>query len=142
MALTNAFKNATPTTTPISSTKLNATNDPTVPGMDTLEIWRTIKKGDTVDNHGKIWTWCTHHKSDNFGYDGLYYHNHTNDTHYEWRSSKKIKTEAFTNPSGKPPSGKPKSFQISDNMKNAICTNFFCSEEDLKNIIESGESLK
>ena len=124
MALTTASKSATPTTTPRTSTKFNATNEPTVPGMDMLEVWRTIQKGDTVEKHGKIWNWCTHNKSDKFGYDGLYYHNHTNNTHDEWRSSKKSKTETFTTPSGKPPSGKSRSLQISDNMKNALCTNF------------------
>ena len=114
---------------------------PTVPGMDTLEVWRNIKKGDKLEKHGKIWTWCTHHKSDKIGYDGLYYHNHTNDNHYEWRSKKESKTEAFTTTSGKPPSGKSKSLQISDNVKNSLCTNFCCSKEDLNKIIESEEYL-
>ena len=100
MALTTALKNATPNTTTRTSTKFNTNNDPTVPGMNTLELWRTIKKGDTVDKHGKICNWCTHHKSGKFGYDGLYYHNHTNDSNDEWRSIKKSKTEAFTTPSG------------------------------------------
>ena len=53
IALTTALKNVTPTTTPRTSTKFNATNEPTVPGMDALELWRTIKKGDTVEKHGR-----------------------------------------------------------------------------------------
>ena len=81
MALTTAVKNATPTTTPRTSTEFNATNEPTVPGMCTLEVWRNIKKGNKLEKHGKIWTWCTHHKSDKFVCDGVYCHNRTNDTH-------------------------------------------------------------
>ena len=139
--LTTAVKNETLTTTPRTSTKFNATNEPTVPGMDALELWRTIKKGDTVEKHGKTWNWCTHHKSDKFGYYGLYYHNHTINTQDEWKSSKKSKTEAFATLSGKPLSGKSKSLQISDNVKNYVFTNFFCSKEYLDKIIESQESL-
>ena len=53
----------------------------------------------------------------------------------------KSKTEAFTTPSGKLLSGKSKSLQISNNVKNALCTNFCCSKEDLNKIIESEEYL-
>ena len=51
------------------------------------------------------------------------------------------KTEDFTTMSGKPLSGKSKSLQISDNVKNDVFTNFFCSKEYLDKIIESQESL-
>ena len=47
-------------------------NEPKVPGTDTLEKWRTVKKGETVEKYGKIWTWCPKHRSEKYGYDGLY----------------------------------------------------------------------
>ena len=40
--------------------------------MGTLEKWRTVKKGETVEKYGKIWTWCPKHRSEKYGYDGLY----------------------------------------------------------------------
>ena len=111
--------------------------------MSTLEKWRTEFKGKTVEHGGITWTWCPHHKHSQGLYDGLYYSNHTPETHDQWRAGKKKgkKFSADTTASTAAPSAPhSKALKISETLKNALCTNLCVTEEDLNKIIDSAES--
>ena len=61
----------------------------TIPGMNSLKKWRTIKKGPTLMKDGVTHHWCKHHVYEG-RYDGLYYHNHTEATHKQWAAKKRV----------------------------------------------------
>ena len=84
-----------------------------------------------------IWfeTWCPHHKSNKFGYDGLYYSSHTADTHDAWRQDKSGFTSCKKREHDPDKNKLKKSLQISESVKTTLCTNFCCSEEDLDKIL-------
>lgn len=106
--------------------------------------WRKTFKGQTVERQGKSWNWCPHHKKDGH-YDGLYYSNHTADTHAAWKTRNKRggpKTPG-TAPASTPVTTPTKaSLQISETLRNALCTNLCVSEEDLAKIIDAADGAE
>ena len=149
MALTTALRDSKSNTASTARTQGGkpTSDKPTVPGMDTLAVWRTKKVGDKIEKNGTTYHWCTHHKSEKFGYDGLYYASHDDASHAEWKKSgggnharvfgAKSGSSALTtsSSSSKPTSGKD--LQISEALKAVLCTNFCVSEEDINKIIKA-----
>ena len=107
--------------------------------MNSLKKWRTINKGPTLMKDGVNHHWCKHHVYE-VCYDDLYYHNHTEATHEEWAAKKRGRRAANNTcsaPAAPTPAVEPKLI-ISDYLRNALCTNFCISEEDLsKEVNES-----
>ena len=114
--------------------------------MDTLAVWRTKKVGDTIVKDGVTYHWCTHHKSEKFGYDGLYYASHDDASHEKWKKSgggnrARVFADAgssalTTSASASQPTAGT-DLQISEALKTALCTNLCISEEDINKIINS-----
>ena len=125
----NAAKATTSTDNPVSlSTKpLNdiSVNDNIVAGTKTLKKWRTKNVGSTVKVDGTLYNWCPHHKHSEGIFDGLYYSSHTVDTHDAWvenQKQRKADKRAPGAPAAKTPATPSGSLQISDALKNALCT--------------------
>ena len=80
--------------------------------------------------------WCKHHVYEG-RYDGLYEHNHTKATHEKWAAKKRGGRSAKTTgsaPTAPTPAVEP-NLMISDSLRNALCTNFCISEEDLAKVV-------
>ena len=108
----------------------------TIPGMNSLKKWRTINKGPTLVKDGITHHWRKHHVYEG-RYDGLYYHNHTEASHDKWAAKKRGGRAANTtgpSPAAPTPSVDP-NLMISDSLRNALCTNFCISEEDLAKVV-------
>ena len=150
MALTTALRESKSGTAPTACTQGTkpTSDEPTVTGMNTLAVWRTKKVGETCEKNGTTFHWCTHHKSEKFGYDGLYFASHDDASHDEWKKAgagnrlrifgAKTGSSALTTSSSSsaPASGKA-DLQISEVLKAALCTNLCVSEEDIDKIIKA-----
>ena len=80
--------------------------------------------------------WHKHHVYEG-QYDGLYYHNHTEATHEQWAENKRGVRAAKTTgsaPAAPTPAVDP-NLMISDSLRNALCTNFCISEEELAKVV-------
>ena len=111
-------------------------NEEKIPGMNSLEKCRTINKGPTLVKDGVPHHWCKHHLYEG-RYNGFYYHNHTEASHYQWAAKKRGGRAAKTtgpSPAEPTPDVEP-NLKISDALKNALCTNFCISEEDLSKVV-------
>ena len=107
-----------------------------IPGMNYLKKWRTINKGPTLMKDGVNNHWRKHHLYEG-RYDGLCYHNHTEATHEEWATKKRGGRAAKTTGSA-PVATTPEvgpNIMVSDSLRNALCTNFCISEEDLAKVV-------
>ena len=111
-------------------------NEETIPGMKSLKKWRTINKGPTLAKDGVTHHWCKHHVYEGC-YDGLYYHNHTEASHEKWAAKKRVgQAEKTTGPAPAAPTPAVEpNLKISDALKNALCTNFCISKEDLAKVV-------
>ena len=133
MALTTALKDQSETTSD------KATTDKKPDGRmtdDEFFTWRKTFKGKTAMCKGKEWTWCPHHKKEGH-YNGLYYNNHTPETHDAWKAGGR-RGKGNTTPAA--PAKTKAKLGISEALKTALCNNFCVSEEDLNKIIDSMES--
>ena len=104
--------------------------------MNSLKKWRTINKGPTLMKDGVNHHWCNHHIYEG-RYDGLYYHNQTEATHEEWAAKKRGGRAAKTTgpaPAAPTPAVGP-NLIIYESLRNALCTNFCISEEDLAKVV-------
>jgi hypothetical protein len=116
-----------------------------------VEKWRTEFKGPTIEQDGKTWHWCKHHKSPGC-WDGLYVANHTEATHNKWKAAKDKKTAEFKarkaakgnsgNSSGSgalasasSQGGGQKQMEVSSRLRTASATNLGVCEEDINKII-------
>ena len=99
--------------------------------------------GSTVKMDGTIYNWCPHHKHSEGTFDGLYYISHTVDTHDAWAENQK-KRKANKRPPGAPAAKTPAalngSLQISDALKNSLCTNLCVMQEDINQMMVTVES--
>ena len=145
--LSNAAKASAHTGNPApSSTKSSkeiSVNDDIVEGTKTLKKWRTVNVGSTVKVDGTLYNWCPHHKHSEGTFDGLYYSSHTVDTHDAWvenQKQRKAAKRAPGAPAAKTPATPSGSLQISDALKNALCTNLCVTQEDIDKIMETVES--
>ena len=80
--------------------------------------------------------WCKHHVYEG-RYDGLYYHNHTEATHEQWATKKRVGRAAKTtgsDPAAPTPVVEP-NLMIYDYLRNALCTNFCISKEYLAKVV-------
>ena len=114
-------------------------NQPTeemVPGTKTLKLWRTKNVGPTVTKDGVTWNWCPHHKDPQGRFDGLYYSSHDKDSHAEWAEKNRNRSRS-TGPKRQAAAPSAGSLQISEALKNALCTNLCVPEEDLNKIVDS-----
>ena len=137
MALTTALQDkGTATSAKEQGTSVSA-NDAKMTD-DEFFNWRTKFQGKTATRQGKVWTWCPHHKKEGH-YDGLYYANHTPETHDAWKAQGKRGGRKIT-PSTANPSNAGANLQISDALKTALCTNLCLSEEDLAKIVDSAQA--
>ena len=145
MALTTALRDNKSTTTPAARNPSNKfTGEKTVLGMDTLAVWRTNKVGDTLVKDGVTYHWCTHHKSEKFGYDGLYYASHDDASHAKWKQEGGGNRARIFGANASEPNSRSntqsksdKGLQISEALKMALCTNLCVSEEDIDKIIKA-----
>ena len=140
MALTTALKQSTEIkATSTSKDQGSSGSDDKILGN--LDKWRTINVGKAVEQNGKTWIWCPYHKHTQGLFDGLYYSNHTPETHDAWRANRKKPTRGAlataATPTTAPTSALTNSLQVSDALKNALCTNLCISEDDLSKIIEA-----
>ena len=109
--------------------------------MNSLKNWRKINKGPTLVKDG-----VTHHCFKNHvyegRYDGLYYHNHTEASHEQWAAKKRGGRAAkTTGPAPAAPTpAVDTNLKIYYALKNALCTNFCISKEDLSKVVN--ESVK
>ena len=115
-----------------------------VEGLNYLELWRTIKKGGTINRDGKKWHWCPKHKMDG-KFNGLYMEQ-SPDGHDEWEAEKQKKIAAYKERRGKrqktnggqSAGAQPKtSLQLSNEMKAALMTDTGMTQEQVKKMIES-----
>ena len=86
---------------------------------------------DGVNHH-----WCKHHVYEG-RYDGLYYHNHIEATH-DQRAEKKRGGQATNTTGSAPAAPTPEvepNIMISKSLRNALCTNFCISKEDLAKVV-------
>ena len=111
-----------------------------LPGCKTLLAWRAKFAGKKITRDGTEWNWCPHHVDPGGKYNGLYYNNHDEHTHAEWQKKKKERSAKFkanrAADSDTPAAG---SMQISEALKNALCTNFCVTEDDLNKVVNSVE---
>ena len=119
-----------------SGSGYGGSKEETIPGMNSLKKWRTIKKSPTPIKYGVNHHWCKHHVYEG-RYDGLYYQNNTEATHEEWAAKKRGGRAAKTKgsaPAAPTPAVGP-NLMISDSLRNALCTNFCISKEDLAKMV-------
>ena len=105
--------------------------------MNSLKKWRTINKVTTLMKDGVNHHWCGHHVYEG-RYDGLYYHNHTEATHEEWAAKKRggqAENTTGSAPAAPTPSVGP-NLMIYESLRNAMCTNFCISKEDLAKVVQ------
>ena len=135
LALTTALEKQ-PGKQPHRSGGYVGSKEETIPGMNSLKKWRTINKGPTLMKDGVTHHWCKHHVYEGC-YDGLYYHNHNEASHEQWAAKKRVGRAAKTTgpaPAAPTPAVEPNQM-VSDSLRNALCTNFCISEEDLAKVI-------
>ena len=121
LALTTALEKQT-VKQPQGSGGYGGANEEIIPGMDSMEKWRTINKGPNLLKAGVTHHWCKHNVYED-SYDGLYYHNHTEASHEQWAAKKRAGREAKTTgpaPAAPTPAVDP-NLKISDALKNALC---------------------
>ena len=116
------------------------TNDKFVDG---LLRERTIKDGESKVIDGQTFHWCPHHKHPKGLWDGLYV-KHTADQHDEVckRRGKTTKSTAATTatagttaPGDGAGSGTAQTgLQLTDKLKEVMCTNLFCTSDDVDKI--------
>lgn len=106
-----------------------------------VQLWRTKFRGKTITRDGKTWNWCPHHKHPAGHYEGLYYDNHDESGHNEWKQRRnaqtrqgKAKTAAATSAPTAGDAGKKK-LTIANELKTAFASNLCVSEEDIEKII-------
>ena len=104
--------------------------------MNYLKKWRTINKGPTLVKDGATHHWCKHHVYEG-RHDGLYDHNNTEALHEKWAPKKRGGRSAnITGPAPAAPAPEVEpNLMIYDSLKNALCTNFCISEEDLAKVV-------
>ena len=105
-----------------------------------IEKWRTINVGATTTHNGTQWSWCPHHKHPQGLYSGLYYKDHNETSHEEWKKARKArdaaqkKTDSATD--DKTQGAGKKKMVISDELKTAFVTDLCVSEEDIQKILD------
>ena len=116
MALTTALEKH-----PHRSGGYGGSKEEKIPGMDSVNKWRTINKGPTLMKDGVAHNWCKHHLYEG-QYNGLYYHNHTEASHEQWAANKRGGRAANTTgpaPEAPTPAVEP-NLIISDSLRNAL----------------------
>ena len=135
LALTTALEKQ-PVKQPQGSGGYGGANEETIPGMNSLKKWRTTNKCPTLVKDGVTNHWCKHHVYEGC-YDGFYYYNHTEASHEQWAAKKRGGRFGKTTcqaPAAPMPDVEP-NLKISDALKNALCTNFCISKEDLAKVV-------
>ena len=105
-----------------------------------VQKWRTVNVGPSVTRDGVEWKWCPHHKHPRGHYSGLYYSNHDESTHAEWKQRKDARSNKTAATTDKQPSEAPKKLTIANELKNAFMTNLHVSEADIDKIIASASA--
>eukprot|EP00956_Cyclotella_meneghiniana_P040466 scaffold196364_cov66-Cyclotella_meneghiniana.AAC.1 len=105
-----------------------------------VQKWRTVNVGPSVTSDGVEWKWCPHHKHPRGHYSGLYYSNHDESTHAEWKQRKDARSNKTAATTDKQPSEAPKKLTITNELKNAFMTNLHVSEADIDKIIASASA--
>jgi hypothetical protein len=65
-----------------------------------VQLWQTKFCGKTITRDGKTWNWCPHHKHPAGHYKGLYYDNHDESGHNEWKQRRNAQTRQGQDGSG------------------------------------------
>ena len=106
-----------------------------------VQKWRTVNKGPSVTRDGVVWKWCPHHKHPRGHYSGLYYSNHDESTHAEWKQNKDAnrgrKTAATTDK--QPEDSSSKKLTIANELKTAFMSSLHVSEADIDKIIAGAQ---
>ena len=108
----------------------------TITGMNSFKKWRTMNKGPTLMKDGVNHHWWKQHVYEG-RYDGLYYHNNNAATHEQQAAKKhggRAAKSTVSDPAAPTPALEP-NLMISDSIRNALCTNFCISEEDLAKVV-------
>ena len=96
-----------------------------------IPVWRTEKKGDSVQRDGKTWWWCPHHKKEGL-FDGLYM-THKPSEHDEWsRKQKEFYAKKKNKSNSANGSNASASLTLTDSMKQALMTQGNMSEDQAK----------
>ena len=104
--------------------------------MNSLKKWRKINKCPTLVKDGVTNHWCKHHLYEGC-YDGFYYYNHTEASLEQWAAKNHgVRAAKTMGPDPAAPTPALESnLKISDTLKNALCTNFCISKEDLAKVV-------
>ena len=121
-----------------------ASGDEIIPGTKTLKAWRAKFVGKKITRDGREQNWCPHHVDPAGRFNGLYCSSHDEHTHAEWAKKNKDRARSRSpvpkpadNSDGGSATPNAGSMQISDALKNALCTNFCVTEDDLNKIVNS-----
>jgi len=93
-----------------------------------IDPWRMVRKGASIEKDGKTWHWCPHHTVEG-KYDGLYV-THKPEDHDEWQRKKDqnlekkraLKGKPKTDPPAAAPTNGSKKLVINDKLKAALLT--------------------
>ena len=125
--LTNGPAKGTSSSGDLDFSKVKGTN---------VEKFRLKYTKDVIVVNGKTYWWCKHHKSEKYGWDGLYC------TH---------KPEDCPKLNGKPASKRPAAaakgnekvnatLQLNDRLKSVLCSNFCMTEEAVDKLFEQAKA--
>lgn len=106
-----------------------------------IKAWRMKKTQDSVQQDGKTWYWCPHHKVEG-SYDGLYV-THKPEEHEEWKNNKaqfrKKKTDERKEANSSNDDQSSKKLYINDNLKAALMTHCDISGAQLDELLEESQ---
>ena len=111
-----------------------------------IKAWRMKKTEDIIQQHGKTWYWCPHHKVEG-SYDGLYV-THKPDEHDEWKKNKfQFRRNKFSRDKKmdaeedkSEDESSEKKLTISDNLKAALLTHCDLTGAQINEIIQDAQS--
>ena len=104
-----------------------------------VDKWRTENKGATITRDGVTYHWCPKHVHPGGAYSGLYYRDHDEAGHDEWKKTRRWNkkpgesTAATTDASKGAPSAKK--LTIAPELKTALATTFCVPEEDVEKVL-------
>ncbi len=137
---------------PRSDAAANATNGgKTDSRFSTIEDWRKKFDGDVKTVEGKTFYWCKHHKSEEYGYNGLYVSSHSPENHDAWSKDKKNAKDGRFKPKNNPPAANstdakkekdsaPKAtLGLNDKLKQVLMTNVSLSADDVDKLFQQAQ---
>lgn len=144
MALTTELEQLKKGTAGIDKPKGNGNGNGNGNGTDPnkyfgVDKWRTENKGATIVRDGVTYHWCPKHKHPAGAYNGLYYRDHDEAGHDEWKKTrrwnKKSGSDGSNGAAAPTPGGPAKKLTIASELKTAFATDFCISEADIDKVL-------